>query len=372
MKKCVKIILLIFFAIILGGVGVLSFLGRPLQVKTNTKLDGVSEELCDVLYYGSFAANSHNMQSWKTELNIDDRQITVSIDPERTLEHTDPEYREMYISLGCYIQSICFSFDAYGYDTEVEYPTPSSGSNQTAAISFTRRENAEIKSEQIETIKRRHTDKSAYSKDEIDDSILDDLLKNNIGIYCYKTGSEEFEYIKIGTLEAITAQAAAQSEYMQELNKWMRFSDKEVESKKDGISAEMIGLKGIIKALYYLTTNHNSAEKDAFADQGISTAQNQLENCGTFFVITGGDTVIDWIEAGRKTQEFWYRCVENNIAVQPLSAMLETAPYSKEIKDKLGVTQNVQMILRCGYVKNYGENAAVRRDLNEYVTVLGR
>ena len=349
-KKRARAALLIFAAAVLGGVVVLNIIGRPLRIKTDTELDGVSEELCGILYYGSFAANSHNTQSWKTELNVDARQITVSIDRERTLPYADPECREMYISLGCYIEAMVFAFDAYGYDTEVEYPIPSYGGDQTAVISYTRRENAEINNPQIETIKRRHTDKSAFSKDEIDDITVEALLMGDPEICCCKTGSEEFEYIKSGTLDAIILQSA-QSEYREELNEWMRFSDSEVRIKKDGISAEMIGLRGIIKAFYYLTTDHVSAEKDTFADQGIATAKKQLENCGAFLVVTGGDTVPELIETGRKTQRLWYRCVENNVAVQPMSAMLETAPYSAGIKDKLSTLQSVQMLLRCGYVE---------------------
>ena len=151
----------------------------------------------------------------------------------------------------------------------------------------------------------------------------------------------------------------------------MRFSNTEVEQKKDGISAEMIGLNGIIKAFYYLTTNHKNAENDTFATQGIETAEKQTENCSAFFVITGNDTIIDWIEAGRKTQAFWYRCVENNISIQPLSAMFEVAPYSEAIQSELGVTEeSVQMILRAGYVNDYGENVGVRRNLKDYITVI--
>lgn len=89
-----------------------------------------------------------------------------------------------------------------------------------------------------------------------------------------------------------------------------------------------------------------------------------------FFVITGDDNIIDWIEVGREAQGLWYRCVNNNIAVQPLSAMLEVDSYSKKIKEDLDVPKNVQMILRVGYVDEYGQNAAVRRNLNEYVTVI--
>lgn len=194
-------------------------------------------------------------------------------------------------------------------------------------------------------------------------------MANFDNIYYFENDSKEFTYLKNGTLESISKQSSDIA-YRDELNLWMRFSNEEVKQKKDGISAEMIELNGIIKALYYLTTNHRNASSDTFAKQGIDTTKKQVENCGGFFVITGGDTTFDWLEIGRKTQAFWYLCVENNIAIQPLSAMLEIEFYKNEINNYLKLKENAQMILRAGYVDDYGENAKVRRDLYEYVTVI--
>lgn len=368
-RKGIKVLLIVIATVILGGAITLYLFGKPAKVNTDTKLNGVSDELCSVLYHASLAANSHNTQSWKTKLYVREQKIILSIDAERVLGIVDPECRELHISLGCYIEALTFAFDAYGYNTMVEYADSPDTNDEIAIISYYRRENAEINSRQLETIKRRHTDKRGYNKDRIDAEVIAQLLKDTDSIYCYETGTAKFEYLKNGTMEAISKQST-ESAYRKELNQWMRFSNSEVEQKKDGISAEMIGLNGIIKAFYYLTTNHKNAENDTFATQGIETAKKQTENCSAFFVITGNDTVVDWIEAGRKTQAFWYRCVENNISIQPLSAMLETTPYNKEIQDNLGVEENVQMILRAGYANDYGENSAVRRDLNEYITVI--
>ncbi|WP_320962484.1 Acg family FMN-binding oxidoreductase [Hungatella effluvii] len=368
-RKGVKTFLIVAVIIFLGGAITLYLFGKPAKVNTDTHLNGVTEDIENALYYASFAANSHNTQSWKVELDIAKQQLTIFPDEERALDFVDPKHRELYISLGCYIESITFAFDAYGYDTTLEYAEPIGLNNEIATISYSRRENAEINNRQIETLKRRHTDKRSYNTDRINAEVIAQLLKDTDGIYCYETGTEEFEYLKNGTMEAISKQSA-EAAYRTELNQWMRFSNKEAEQKKDGISAEMIGLNGIIKAFYYMTTNHKNAENDTFAAQGIDTAKKQTENCSVFFVITGNDTVIDWIEAGRKTQAFGYRCVENNLSIQPLSAMLEVVPYSEDIQSQLDLAKNVQMILRAGYVKDYGENAGVRRNLEDYITVI--
>lgn len=170
-------------------------------------------------------------------------------------------------------------------------------------------------------------------------------------------------------MDAVTVQSANQA-YRDELAEWMRFSDKEAENKLDGITADMIGLKGIVKTFYYWTTTRESAKGDKFAQQGIDTAKKQLNNCGAFAVVTGGNTFEELINSGRKTQAFWFDCTENNIAVQPFSAALETEPFCSSIQTDLGVAAPVQMILRLGYVDEYGANCGLRRNLSDYIEVL--
>ncbi len=98
--------------------------------------------------------------------------------------------------------------------------------------------------------------------------------------------------------------------------------------------------------------------------------KKQLNNCGAFAVITGGSTFEELINTGRKTQAFWFDCTENNIAVQPFSAALETEPFCSSIQTDLGVAAPVQMILRLGYVDEYGANCGLRRNLSDYIEVL--
>lgn len=50
--------------------------------------------------------------------------------------------------------------------------------------------------------------------------------------------------------------------------------------------------------------------------------------------------------------------------------MLEVVPYSEDIQSELDLTESAQMILRAGYVNDYGENAGVRRNLEDYIMVI--
>ncbi|NLR05708.1 hypothetical protein EKS21_08850 [Streptococcus mutans] len=131
----------------------------------------------------------------------------------------------------------------------------------------------------------------------------------------------------------------------------------------------MLGLNPIIKTLYYLTSNHKDATSNNFVKQSKNTLINQVENCAGFFVITGEQNISKWIAVGEKSQAFWYDCVRNNIAVQPISAMIEIPSYNQKLQQNLGKSQPVQLILRVGYVNSYGKNVGPRRNLKDYITV---
>lgn len=340
--------------------------GKPLEVSPSRMLDGVDETVCDALWYASIAANSHNSQAWTVKLYPDEKRLEIRIDDTRTLAVVDPDKREAYLSLGCYLETMCTSFEAHGFDTNVSYSENSDGF--TAILAYSSRENANIRSDKLSLIDKRHTDKSAFSTKAIDEETVNKLLRRYPSVLCFQNGSSQFTYLRENTLSAIKVQSADQA-YRDELEKWMRFSDQEAEESLDGITAEMIGLKGVIKSLYYWTTSHESAAGEKFSKQGIAVAEKQLNGCGAFFVVIGGNSPSELVDTGRITQALWFDCTEERIAVQPMSAMLETQPFANAIQTDLSTELPVQMILRVGYVDEYGTNSGIRRALSDYIQV---
>ena len=67
--------------------------------------------------------------------------------------------------------------------------------------------------------------------------------------------------------------------------------------------------------------------------------------------------------------KIWLSAVECGVSVHPMSAILEEEPYRSLIKQDLGLKEQPQMVMRLGIADDYGENAAIRRDLADYITV---
>ncbi len=364
-KKIMIPVFSILGAVIIAFSAVLitaAVMGKRLKVSPSRSLEGVGEEIQDILWYSSISANSHNSQAWTVKLYPDENKLQITVDDKRTLAVVDATKREAYISLGCYIETMNTAFMAYGYETQMIC------NENTVELTYSKVQPI-VNKDKLNLIDKRHTDKSAYSTKQLNSTTVNDFLAKYNGLHIYQNGEKDFAYLKRATIDAVTLQSADQN-YRNELAEWLRFSDQEASEKLDGITAEMIGLKGIVKTFYYWTTSHESAKGDKFAKQGIDTAEKQVNNCGAFAIIMGGNTFAELIDTGRVTQAFWFDCAEHDIAVQPLSAALETQPFSDEIQRDLGVTAPVQMILRLGYVNDYGSNLGLRRNLADYIEVI--
>ncbi len=146
MKKKVMIATIAAFLFILFGVGAIIFtIGKTANTQTNIQLERTSSDIEHALYYASFAANSHNTQSWKVNLDPKQKRLGVFLNNKRSLNVVDPNNRELYISIGCYIQSLKKSFEAYGYNVSISNIAPSKENKyQVVLINYQKLKNNKI------------------------------------------------------------------------------------------------------------------------------------------------------------------------------------------------------------------------------------
>lgn len=360
MKLKYAVIVIIAIALIIC---LLALLGRNVDVRIDKTVNGLSPELQEILYLGSLAPNSHNIQSWKIEVYPDEGYLTIYVDESRRLAVVDSKDRELYISLGCYVETLIKSFTAHGYEAKYDICQ-----NENCIRLDYKKISDAIDEELIDMITKRHTDKRAFDKTisiaKTDYSYLNSDSKR---IYFFSVGTDGYDLIKNETLEAYTEQAYDE-EVAAELSSWLRLSDKEATAQKDGLPAEQLGISGIKKALYYLCTTHESAQGKSFAEQGITTTRNQLEGCAGFVIVNSGDSVEELILCGMKTVDLWLDLTKDSISVQPMSYAIECVEHRETLEKELGI-KNIQMILRVGFTDDYGKNAAIRRDLADYISV---
>ncbi|MCR5024148.1 MAG: hypothetical protein K6A90_07445 [Lachnospiraceae bacterium] len=335
--------------------------GKAVDVRTDKTVEGLSEEMQDILFLASLAPSSHNIQSWKAEVYPEKEMIEIKTDRVRSLPQVDPLNRETAISLGCYVETLELAFKAYGYETKVSIDDPQVNVHYNKTGDET--DNA-----LINLIKTRHSDKAVFESNEVIPIILKGYAQKSTGLSFYSFESSEGEAIRELTLNAYIDEAKDQKQAA-ELSDWLRLSDTEAVKKKDGLPAEQLGIFGIKKVMYYAFTDHENAKGGVFVKQGIEQAKAQLGSGTGFIVISAPNDFTSLINAGRETVKCWIKLTECRISVHPMSYALELPEYREKLVSALGTDEEPQMLLRTGITDEYGKNALIRRDLGDYITV---
>ncbi len=357
--------ILLFLSIIIALlVAFILVKGKDVRIEKDISLEfDLASNLREALYAASLAPSSHNAQNWIVKLSPANQKISIFMDEQRILSAVDPHKREAYISIGTFIETLKQGLKAYGYESQLTI-SHNESENLVAVLNYNKI-GAEKNTDILAVIEKRHTDKRKYNDADLPKEAVDKLLKTD-DLYYYPKSSDEFLYISEGTIDAYNKQSYS-PEKNRELSAWLRFSDKEAKEKKDGLPAEQLGVTGIIKVIYYLTTNRESSQKASFAEQGRKKTREQALNSAGFFIITGDNNKSELIKTGMKLQSFWLAATAENIAIQPMSQMLEETPHKDEIQERLGLKKPVQMILRAGIVDDYGKNHKIRRNIKSFV-----
>lgn len=335
--------------------------------RTNQKSGlGDKDELYQILYYASLAGSSHNSQPWKVEVFGND-SILVFADTTRKLPIVDPTSRELYISVGAFIENLYKTASVYGYETDIKINHLSAWSLAPVASIYltkseTKKEESDLREIKLRTTLRIPFDTIPIKQD--DWMVL--VSGDTINIHYLSAGSEKGEYIKQKEIESYTQQAKNKNA-QDELASWIRFSNKDVKEKQDGLTTAGMGIKGIGGFVVRNFFNPEDSKKESFVTQGIEKTKLQAENCGGWIVLTQpSENIQSWINTGRLYQSVHLKCRKMNIGFQPMNQLIEEPGFEKETNTFLGLNGKVMFIARIGYVKDFPAPVSVRRPVESF------
>lgn len=334
--------------------------------KSITKTPGSQEsDLSKIVFYASFAGNSHNTQPWMVEVCEKENEILVKPDFSRHLKVVDPTSRGLYISLGAFVENLCQASAFFGFSPVTEIYKDHASGHLFVNVKLQKSNSSKGN---ISSIEKRMTLRTPYKNAEIKKEHIDVLLEGTDNCVSYISPlMPQCNYISQKTLESYSQQSN-RDDAKKELAEWIRFSNKLVKENRDGLTTAGMGITGFAGVMVSHMFKPEDSMKDSFVNKGIDNVRNQVQNCGGWLLITQNqDSPESWIQTGRIYQRINLRCRDLMIGMHPMNQMIEEAGFESDANRYLATKGRIQFVARIGYVDKYPEPVSVRRELKDFV-----
>jgi hypothetical protein len=336
---------------------------KPAQT---TKIPLLPEERT-ILFLASLAPSGHNTQPWFIKYH-EPFHWMIGNDKNRWLPGVDPTQRETILSIGAFILNLEYAANTLGYNCQFSILATTNQDENILDVKLTK--TTDIITYDIEQIKHRRTVRSNYLRDVLKkEDTLYLLNGENDFIHYIPNTSKEHVWLNEQTIEANRIQAyrdTAQSE----LANWIRFSSNDAAQHMDGLTLAGMEIDGIPG--WYLRNFYDKEDvmKKGFREQSIDKVVKQVSQSAGWLLITSKDnSVAALLETGKRLQRLWLKMRDKDIAIHPMTQIIEEASTSQILNQSIGINEPVQFILRTGYLKHYPNTVTLRRSVDRFLRI---
>jgi hypothetical protein len=323
------------------------------------------------------ASNPHNSQPWL--FRVDDRRIDLYANMSRSLKSIDPFLREMYIGLGCALENLMVAARGRGYEPRLVLY--SSGGKQSLVARVELKSGTAAEVPHYRAIGERHTNRSAYDRERdlapaVIEAFNKQALSGNANLLLFSADDREGKLFAEGTIEA-TAKYIADPNLLKDSHHWFRYSLKEVNEKRDGLSVIGLGMPE------WQTRIALSLPESLLGDFGKKWLEaTESQHCSTaprfgVIAVRNRDDKAQLLEAGRLWQRLHLEATLQGVAMHPINQMMEMADHDCFEGHIGGAERQLARIVndsglqavfgfRCGYAKQPAKPAP-RRGVSEVI-----
>jgi nitroreductase len=330
---------------------------------------GVDRDVLEAVALASLAPSGHNAQPWRLEV-LGPRSLGLALDPTRRLPAVDPDDRESLISLGCFLESAVEGAAALGMELAIERPAEAASEEpETVARLAFGPPSARPDPDRADALRRRRTLRKGHGRRPLRESEVAPMAAGIERVRFAHRDSPEGRRLAELTLRANVLQAGRRPA-VEELSRWIRWSDDEARRRRDGLTPagmEIGGVSGWIVRHFYTPED---VLGDDFRERTIELVRAQTERAGGWLVLGSPPDPgpSELLETGRRAQRAWLRAAPLGIAVHPMSQALEEGETQAEARRLFGpdgdsAPGSVQMIFRVGRVDETPPPVSLRRPL---------
>ena len=309
----------------------------------------------EIMLLATRAPSGHNTQPWTVRVLNQERWI-IGIDESRRLPGVDPTARETILSLGAFLENLVVAAKHYGY--AVEYDVIARAPTDADIIDLRFKTTSAV-SQPLDEIRLRRTVRNGFLANEIKATDLASVVGRTNDFHYFARGSAIAKYLVEGTVEANRRQAY-RDPAEEELANWIRWSAVDATKYRNGLTPASMEIDGL--AGWYVSHFYDRAKvlSKSFRETTIKQVTERVGEGGGWIVVSStGSSVASLIETGRQFERMWLRLRNKNIALHPMTQMLEESPWREQIAKNLG-TGSVQFLLRIGYIGSYPKPASLR------------
>ena len=330
-------------------------------------LSVLSADARQILFLASLAPSGHNAQPWRVRL-LAPYHWTIGIDPARWLPAVDPTQRETMLSVGAFAQNLEYAAAHLGYQCHWQLRAESRQAAEVLEVELRRGPVAAYAN--VEALLRRRTLPTAFTAVTVQPADIR-FMTDGDGAHChfFAPDSAEGQYLTRTTMAA-NQQQTGRDEAQGELAHWIRWNRTAVRQHRDGLTAAGMGLNGLSGWAVRHFYDSTSVLTPDFRQRGLARTTAQLATHGGWLVLTSPDEApAALLDTGRRLERIWLRARSRNVAVHPMSQLLEETPGTAGAARRLGLRGAVQFVLRLGYPEHYPEPVSVRRPVEWFVRV---
>lgn len=319
----------------------------------------------EILYLASLAPSGHNTQPWFVQY-IEPYHWIIANDKTRWLPAVDPTQRETILSIGAFLQNLEYAAGSFGYSCAWTLLATTNQDERVMEVKLTK--SGGKSNFDTEKIKTRRTVRSNYRPELISKEDLDHIVGSEPdGFHYLPADGKESQFINEQTIEANRIQAyrdAAQAE----LADWIRFSNQDAGKHRDGLTTASMEIDGIAGFLVRNFYSKERAMSNDFRDRGIDKVRSQVSQSAGWILLTSKDSSVSTLlETGRRLQRLFLTVRERNIAIHPMTQILEERSTQQVLSDSIKLNETVQFILRTGYLDQYPQPVSLRRPVDWFL-----
>ena len=308
------------------------------------------------------APSAHNTQPWKFQTSTNTLEIFVDWD--RHLTVSDPELRQLYVSIGCAITNADIAAKYWGSDTNITYfPQGEDKDKPVVKITFTPSEVSQHDDSQVSelfaAIEQRHTNRSDFDNKQLTDQERNQTI--------YGTDQKITQLIsdnkKINDLAKLSEEGTfstlSRKDFKEELSHWVRNS---WTSQHDGMPGYAMGIPAPLSLVAPIMVRVAPIHI-----QEAPKTKQQVATSSTLAVFsTKEDTPTSWLDAGQQLQKVWLNATSAGLAAMPVVAAVEAGDkFRHQMKKIIGTDLYPQSMLRIGHSPKNNLRSTPRRTLEE-------